>query len=123
MSSISSRGGDAEVSEGARLDADAAERWLQRRKQTAAENAARESHRECCLESSRLHGAAAGGAGCVASVAAFYLRGTWVRAPSLAAVGVWIATYMPFQLVAQLSRTRCASRFRAPADAAQDAVR
>ena len=115
MSSISSRGGEAEVSEGARLDADAAERWLRRREETAAENSAREAHRECCLQSSRLHGAAAGGAGCVASVAAFYLRGTWVRAPSLAAVGVWIATYMPFQMVSNFSRTRCQQRFKSDA--------
>ena len=99
------------MSEGARLDAEAAKRWLRRREQTAAEATAREAHRECCLESSRMYGAAAGGASCVASVAAFYARGTWVRAPSLAAIGVWIFTYMPFQLVSNFSRTRCQQRF------------
>ena len=121
MSASANRGTAADVSSNARLDAEAAAGWLQRREATLAENAARRERRDVCLRDSAIAG------GCAGSLGGYVMHRTMSRrsASFLAFIGsggrafsVVFGFFMPFMFISNVVRWRCQSyglkRFEPP---------
>ena len=111
MSAAADRGHAAEVREGARLDAEAASSWRDRRSATLIENEQRRERRDGCLRDSALAGATAGvvGAGLMYTYtvqrrSAIYRK--WLGGGGQA-FQVFVGFFMPFMFISNVVRWRC----------------
>ena len=131
MSSRATRGQEAEVSQHAKLDKDAARTFLANRDAALAENELRRQRRESCLRDSAMTGAFAGTVG---ATLAYYIvtrpagadgkgaaLGKKLRPWELLGINVsgkamggamqsfvvWMGFFMPFMFVSNYTRWRC----------------
>ena len=115
------RGGSAEVKAGARLDDEAAAKWIEKCEATRVENEQRRQRRDGCLRDSAITGACAGTLG--ASLAFGIVRRPASTGPFRSLLGinvsgkamggamqsfvVWMGFFMPFMFVSNVTRWRC----------------
>jgi hypothetical protein len=113
MSSSANRGGAAEVSSNARLDADAAAHWMQQREAVLAENNARRERRNTCLRDSAIAGTCAGTVGGLAMYRYVNRRSAKLQnfmGSGGKAFNVVFSFFMPYMFVSNVVRWRCQSQ-------------
>ena len=111
MSAAADRGSAAEVRADARLDANAASVWLDRRTATLVENDQRRERRDGCLRNSALTGACAGtiGAGLMYRYTVQRRTSSWRNflGGGGQAFQVFVGFFMPFMFFSNVVRWRC----------------
>ena len=122
MSERSSRGQEAEVATTARLDAESAARFRERREASLAENEQRRQRRFTCLRDSALAGGAAGLLGSSLTWQALWnprvrtrfprsLLGISVSGQAIGGAGqafvMFVGFFMPFMFISNVARWRC----------------